>query len=149
MTNDYTVLNDWAGSGESSHQEIAEQLLPRLKEEMPEERYEVDFTSDLQRAVIDAITRDLSANLASEDWLGMGFEDSEDFLDAEAVSDAIGEQAEWYFEDDQTGKSWDILRVIFEYAESTTSSSGVSSPESRDELHPVAVSRLSTRYIGR
>lgn len=38
MPNDYTVLNDWAGSGESSHQEIAEQLLPRLKEEMPEER---------------------------------------------------------------------------------------------------------------
>jgi hypothetical protein len=47
----------------------------------------------------------------------MGFDDPEDFLDAEAVSDAIGEQAEWYFEDDQTGKSWDILQVIFEYAE--------------------------------
>lgn len=109
MTNDYTVLNDWAGSGESSHQEIAEQLLPRLKEEMPEERYEVDFTADLQRAVIDAITQDLSANLAGEDWIGMGFDDLEDFLDAEAVSDAIGEQAKWYFEDDQTGKSWDIL----------------------------------------
>jgi hypothetical protein len=84
---------------------------------MPEERYEVDFTANLQRAVIDAITRDLSANLAGEDWLGMGFEDPEDFLDAEAVSEAIAEQAEWYFEDDQTGKSWDILQVIFEYAE--------------------------------
>jgi len=117
MKNDYTVLNDWAGSGEASHQEIAEQLLPKLKEEMPEERYEVDFTTDLQRAVIDAITRDLSANLAGEDWLGMGFEDPEDFLDAEAVSGAIAEQAEWYFEDDQTGKSWDVLQVIFEYAE--------------------------------
>ena len=117
MTDDYTVLNDWAGSGESSHQEIAEQLLPKLKEEMPEERYEVDFTADLQRAVIDAITRDLSANLVGEDWIGMGFDDPEDFLDAEAVSSAIGEQAEWYFEDDQTGKSWEILQVIFEYAE--------------------------------
>jgi len=117
MTTDYTVLNDWAGSGESSHQEIAEQLLPKLNEVMPEERYEVDFTADLQRAVIDAITRDLSANLAGEDWIGMGFEEPADFLDAEAVSDAIGELAEWYFEDDQTGKSWDVLQVIFEYAE--------------------------------
>jgi hypothetical protein len=117
MTNDYTVLNDWAGSGESSHQEIAEQLLPKLKEEMPEERYEVEFMTDLQRAVIDAITRDLSANLAGEDWIGMGFDNPKDFLDAEAVSAAIGEQAEWYFEDDQTGKSWDILQVILEYAE--------------------------------
>lgn len=43
--------------------------------------------------------------LAGEDWLGMGFKAPADVLDAEAVSDAIGEQAEWYFEDDQTGKS--------------------------------------------
>jgi hypothetical protein len=94
---------------------------------MPEERYKIDFTADLQKAVIDAITRDLSANLAGEDWIGMGFEDTEDFLDAEAVSDAIGEQAEWYFEDDQTGKSWDILQVILSTLKSTTSLSGASS----------------------
>jgi hypothetical protein len=31
MKNDYTVLNDWAGSGEASHQEIAEQFLPKRK----------------------------------------------------------------------------------------------------------------------
>lgn len=84
---------------------------------MLEERYEVDFLADLQRAVIDAIIRDLSANLAGEDWLGMGFEDPKNFLDAGAVSGAIAEQAEWYFEDDQTGKSWDVLQIIFEYAE--------------------------------
>ncbi|MCG1004918.1 MULTISPECIES: hypothetical protein [Halobacterium] len=47
----------------------------------------------------------------------MGFEEPEDFLDAEAVSEAIADQAEWYFEDDQIGKSWDIMQVILEYAE--------------------------------
>jgi len=47
----------------------------------------------------------------------MGFEDAEDFLDADEVSDRIGEIAKRYFEDDQVGKSWDILKVILEYAE--------------------------------
>lgn len=113
----YTVLSDWAEGGEMSHREIAEQLLPKLKEEMSEEEYQVDFTADLQGAVLEAILRDLSANLRGEDWYAMGFEEPEDFLDAEAVSEVIGEQAQWYFEDDQTGKSWEVLQVIFEYAE--------------------------------
>lgn len=84
---------------------------------MPEERYEVDFRSDLRGAVLQSILRDLDANLESEDWYGMGFEEAESFLDADAVSDAIAEQSKWYFKDDQTGKSWDVLQVIFDYAE--------------------------------
>lgn len=117
MSDDYTVLSDWAASGEVSHREIAEQLLPQLREEMPAEEYEVDLMADLRGAVLDAILRDLSANLQMDDWHGMGFEQPEDFLDAEAVSEAIAEQARWYFEDDQTGKSWEVLQVILEYAE--------------------------------
>jgi hypothetical protein len=47
----------------------------------------------------------------------MWFEDPEDFLHAEEVSEAIASQAKWYFHDDQIGKSWDVLQVIIEYAE--------------------------------
>jgi len=114
---DYTVLNDWSPDGEKSHREVAEELLPKLKEEMPEEQYEVDFRSDLKKAVLQTILRDLDANLEFEDWYGMGFEEPDRFLDADAVSEAIAEQSKWYFEDDQTGKSWDILQVILDYAE--------------------------------
>ncbi|EMA54215.1 hypothetical protein C450_06757, partial [Halococcus salifodinae DSM 8989] len=71
------------------HREAAETLLPQLQEEMTEEE-RIDFTLDLQSAVIDTITRDLSANLSGEDWHGMGFEEPEDFLDAGQVSSAIG-----------------------------------------------------------
>ncbi len=117
MTDGYTVLNDRTTGNGASHREMAEQLLPRLREEMTEEQYQVDFCADLQRAVIDAITRDLAANLASEDWYGMGFEQPEDFLDADEIADVIAEQTRWYFQDDQIGKSWDILRVILEHAE--------------------------------
>lgn len=112
-----TVLNDWSHGDEPSHREAAETLLPRLREEMPEEQYRVDFMWDLQSAVVDSITRDLSANLLGEDWRAMGFEQPTDVLDAGEVSSAIGNQAEWYFKDDQTGKSMDVIRVIFEYAE--------------------------------
>lgn len=117
MKDEFTVLNGSSSGGESSHQEIAKKLLPKLKEEMPEERYQVDFASDLESAVLDAITRDLQANLAMEDWYGMGFEKPEDFLDAEDVSDAIGHISERYFKEDQIGKSSDVLQVILEYAE--------------------------------
>lgn len=116
-TDDLTVLNNWSNSGEMSHREIAQDLLPKLKEEMPEREYEVDFTLDVQKAVIEAITQDLATNLAHEDWVGMGFEEPEDFLDAEEVSEIIGKQAEHYFKEDQIGKSWDVLQVVFEYAE--------------------------------
>ena len=112
-----TVLNDWTHDNEPSHQEIAAELLPRLREEMPEDEFRADYMWDLQSAVIGSITRDLSANLKSEDWLGMGFEEPTDFLDAGQVASAIGNQAEWYFKDDQTGKSNEIMQVIFEYAE--------------------------------
>lgn len=114
---DYTVLSDWSSSGEQTHQQIAEKLIPELKEEMPEERYEVDFRSDLKKAVLQSILRDLDSNLEFEDWYGMGFEEPDKFLDADAVSEAIAEQSKWYFEDDQTGKSWDVLQVILDYAE--------------------------------
>lgn len=114
---DYTVLSDWSSNGEQTHQQIAEKLIPELKEEMPEERYEVDFRSDLMKAVIQSILRDLDANLEFEDWYGMGFEEPDRFLDADAVSEAIAEQSKRYFEFDQTGKSWDVLQVILEYAE--------------------------------
>jgi len=118
MSNDeYTVFNDWSRGNEKSHREIAETLLPKLKEELSEETYRVDFLSDLREAVLQSILRDLEANLEHEDWYGMGFEDPEDFLDAEAVSESIASQAEWYFEDDQTGKSWEVLSVILKYAE--------------------------------
>lgn len=117
MTDDYTVLSDWAENGEMSHQEIAAELLPQLEEEMSGEEYHVDFLADLREAVLDAILRDLDANLTGADWFGKGFEEPEDFLDADAVSEGIAEEAKWYFEDDQTGKSWDVLQVILEYAE--------------------------------
>lgn len=114
---EYTVLSDWSQGDEQSHREIAETLLPKLKEELPEERYEVDFLADLKKAVLRSILRDLESNLEYEDWHGMGFEEPEDFLDADEVSEAIASQAKWYFEDDQTGKSWEVLQVILEYAE--------------------------------
>lgn len=110
MTNDYTVLS-------KPHREIAEQLLPALREEMTEEEFRVDLQADLRGAVIDAITRDLAANLDMEDWHGMGFEEPADFLDADAIADAIADQTRWYFKDDQIGKSWDVLSVILEHAE--------------------------------
>lgn len=110
-----TVLSDWSRDNEPTHREAAETLLPQLQEEMTEEE-RIDFTLDLQSAVIDTITRDLSANLSGEDWHGMGFEEPEDFLDAGQVSSAIGDRAEWYFKDDQTGKSMEVMQVIFEYA---------------------------------
>lgn len=81
------------------------------------EEERIDFRWDLQSAVIDTITRDLSANLSGEDWHGMGFKEPEDFLDAGQVSSTIGDRAEWYFKDDQTGKSMEVMQVIFEYAE--------------------------------
>lgn len=57
----------------------------------------------------------------------MGFEKPKGFLNAEAVSEAFSDQAEWYFEDDQTGKSWDICRLSSSTLKSTTSSSRASS----------------------
>jgi len=117
MPNDYTVLNDWAGSGESSHQEDRRAAAPEAEREMPEERYEVDFTADLQRAVIDAITRDLSANLAGEDWIGMGFDDPEDFLDAEAVSEAIADQLSGTSKTIRPANRGTSCKSFFEYAE--------------------------------
>lgn len=112
----WTVLNDSAFSDEPSHREMAEHILPRLKEEMPEQAYYSEFTIDLQHAIIESITQDLSANLKSEDWHSMGFEDPTDFLDAGSLSSTIGNQAQWYFEDDQTGKSHQVLQVILDYA---------------------------------
>jgi len=113
---DLTVLNDYTNEGKS-HREAAADLLPALKEEMSEEEWEADFMMDLREAVVTEILRDLEANLLHEDWYGMGFESPEDLLDADAVSDAIGETCKWYFDDDQIGKSWEVLTVILEYAE--------------------------------
>lgn len=112
-----TVLDDWSADGEMSHREIAQQLLPRLEEKMPEQEYYVDFQVDLQRAVLDSLTRELDANLTGADWGGKGFEEPADFLDAGAVARGVADEIEWYFEDDQTGKSWGVMQVIFEYAE--------------------------------
>lgn len=117
MANKYNVLSDFANEGERSHQEVAEELLPKLEEKMPEEDYEVDFYLELRRAVLDGILRDLSNNAKNADWGGRGFENPEDFLDAEAVSEGLAEEAKWYFREDQTGKSMEILRVILEYAD--------------------------------
>jgi len=117
MSSEYTVLNEHSHDGEQSHRETAEVLIKHLKEEMPEEEFQVEFCSDLQSAVIDAIMRDLSTNLAHQDWHGAGFQEPEDFLVAEDVSDQIAEEAEHAFKHDQIGKSWDILLVILEWAE--------------------------------
>jgi hypothetical protein len=117
MNSEYTVLNDHSNDSEKSHREIAEMLIKQLREEMPEDEFRVQFHSDLQGAVIDAITRDLSSNLAYEDWYGAGFQEPEDFLVAEDVSEQIAQKAEHAFKNDQIGKSWDILVVILEYAE--------------------------------
>ena len=114
---EWTVLDDWSSGGEPSHREIAQNLLPKLKEEMPEQEYQTDFYIDLQKAVLDSLTRELDANLTGADWHGKGFEEPENFLDAGAISSGVADEIKWYFEDDQTGKSWDVLRVIFEYAE--------------------------------
>lgn len=117
MTDDYTVLTDWSGTDEKSHREIAEELLPKLREEMPEEEYRLNFGSDLRRAVTDSIAQDLGANLKTMDWHEHGFEEPEDILNAKDVSKAIAREAEQYFEDDQTGKPSAVFRVIIKYAE--------------------------------
>lgn len=117
MSSEFTVLNDYSHDGEQSHRETAEVLIKHLREEMPEEEFQVEFRSDLQSAVIDAIMRDLSSNLAHQDWYACDFQEPEDFLVAEEVSEQIGKEAEHAFKHDQIGKSWDILAVILEYAE--------------------------------
>lgn len=117
MTYEYTVLDDWSTGSEMSHREMAEELLPKLREEMSEEEYQIEFTADVRKAVLDSILRDLSSNLKADDWYGRGFQYPEDYLNAEAVGDAIGDTARRYFENDQIGKSWDVTKVILEYAE--------------------------------
>jgi len=117
MSSEFTVLNDYSHDGEQSHRETGEVLIKHLREEMPEEEFQAEFCADLQSAVIDAIMRDLSSNLAYQDWHGAGFQEPEDFLVAEDVSEQIAEEAERAFKNDQIGKSWDILVVILEYAE--------------------------------
>ena len=96
--------------------EAADELLPQLKEEMDWEDHG-ELTTEVRDAVLDGILRELQANIKMEDWYGMGFEDPEDFLDAEEVSQAIAQIAQRYFEDDQIGKSHDIFQVIVEAAE--------------------------------
>jgi hypothetical protein len=46
----------------------------------------------------------------------MGFEQPEDFLNAEDMGETIRTLVTRYFEDDQIGKSNEILHVIIEYA---------------------------------
>lgn len=117
MSYEYTVLDDRSSGDELSHREIVEDLLPKLREEMSEDEYQFGLAVEVRAAVINSITLELSNNLSSEDWHGMGFQYPEDFLNAEAVADTIGDRAQHYFENDQTGKSWDVARVILEYAE--------------------------------
>lgn len=117
MTDDYTVLMDYASEGNKSHREIVEELLPQLKEAMPEEEYEIDFYSDVKSAVLDSLMLDLSTNIGAADWFGRGFTEPEDFLDAEAVADGVSQEIAWCYEMDQTGKSYEVLKVVLEYAE--------------------------------
>lgn len=111
-----TVLSDWSEPGEQSHRESANHLLYHLREEMSDEEW-WRFGSEIRTTVVDLLLSELRGNLGAADWHGMGFEEPTDYLDAVALVDAISSEAKWYFEDDQTGKSWDVMQVIFEHAE--------------------------------
>lgn len=115
---DLTVLDDFTMPGEPnevSHREAGAMMLRKLREKMTEDEW-IELKCDLDFVVTDLIFSELEANFLCEDFWDMGLQEPWDILNAEKVADAIGKTALFYFEDDQLGKSNDILDVIFEYA---------------------------------
>ena len=111
MTNNLTVLD-------TDHAMVAEKLLSKLKDEMSEEDYMIELQNDVQRVVQKSICDQLSVNAPTDDlWWQMGFRSPEDFLNAKDVSEGFEELISTYIEEDQPGYSFEILKVIMDYAE--------------------------------